>query len=38
MQVHDADVLNSQKALPRMFIWYNLVAASAAGGVPVCDL
>jgi hypothetical protein len=30
-------VLLAGLALPRMMIWFSLVAASAAGGVPFCD-
>jgi hypothetical protein len=35
LQMHS--VLLVGLALRRMFIWYSLVAASAAGGVRVCD-
>jgi hypothetical protein len=30
-------VLLAGLTLPQMLIWYSLVAASAAGGVPLCD-
>jgi hypothetical protein len=29
-------VLLAGLTLPQMLIWYSLVAASAAGGVPLC--